>query len=187
MSKALDKATQQFQAGQFKKAADTLWEVSFAGDNDEAEAQALIAIASELRDASDGRVRADCEEHIQRAQRYLGGAEGSAQWRALQVRRDHVGLARKAREAGLTWLSLDSETDLIALPLDALLDTPEAPPPPCVLDAVEAEGWQLACVTRAFRPVNNWVWGSPDTIAQGVFRVEEKFQYVFRRTGESSG
>ncbi len=185
MSKALDKATQQFQAGRLKKAADTLWEVTFAGDDGDTEAQALLALAAQLRDASDGSVRRDCEEHIARAERYLRAGESSPNRREAESRRDPVTLARWAREVGLTWLTVDSEEDLVAAPMHAAVAGTGAPPA-CVLDAVEAEGWRLESVTRAFQPVNNWVWGSPDTIAQGVFRVEEKYQYVFRRMSEGS-
>lgn len=186
MSKALDKATQEFQAGRLKKAADTLWDVTFAGDDGDVEAQALLALATQLRDASDGSVRRDSEEHIARAERFLRAGESSPQRREAELRRDPVALARWAREAGLTWLTVDSEEDLVAAPMRAAAAANAGAPPVCALDAVEAEGWRLESVTRAFQPVNNWVGGSPNTIAQGVFRVEEKYQYVFRRMGESS-
>jgi hypothetical protein len=67
MSKALEKAREQYRAGQHKKAADTLWEVSFGGDDNEAEARGVLELASLLRDASTGAVRTECEEHIARA------------------------------------------------------------------------------------------------------------------------
>lgn len=70
MSKALEKATQQFYAGRLKKAADTLWEVNFAFEG-ESEARAALALAEQLRDASDGGVRAAAEEHIARAESFL--------------------------------------------------------------------------------------------------------------------
>lgn len=115
MSKALERATQQFQAGQFKKAADTLWEVSFAGDDGEAEARALLALAAQLRDAAEGGVRADSEEHIARAERYLNaGQRDAASRREAELRRDPVELARWARHAGLTWLAVESAEDLVA-------------------------------------------------------------------------
>jgi hypothetical protein len=187
MSKMLAKATEQFRAGQFKKAADTLWEVTFVGNDYHAEAQAMLTLATQLRDVSDGGVRTDCEEHIARAQRYLTSGENDPANREAALRRDPVGLARLAREAGLTWLTVDSEVNLTAAPLQAVLADAASPPPACILDSVEAEGWRLVCVTRAFQPVNNWVWGSPDKIAQGVFRVEEKYQYMFKRRREVSG
>ena len=187
MSKALDRAAEQFQAGQLKKAVDTLWEVSFAGDEAEAEAQALLALAVQLRDATEGATRSDCEEHIARAERYLGAGESRPRAREAELRDDPSALARWAREVGLTWLTVDSTEDLIAAPLHAAVADAGSAPPPCVLDVVEAEGWRLECVTRAFQPLNNGLFGSPNTIGQGFFRVEEKFQYVFRRVGDESG
>ena len=45
MPKALDKAQAQYRSGQHKKAADTLWEVSFGGEDAEAEARSVVALA----------------------------------------------------------------------------------------------------------------------------------------------
>ena len=193
MSKVLEKATQQYQAGQFKKAADSLWEVSFAGDDGEAEAQALLALASQLRDATEGAVRSDCEEHVARAERYLGaGRRGEAERREAELLADPVALARRARDAGLTWLTVTSAHDLVALALREALRAPAggAPGTPCVIDAVEAEGWHLEHITRALRPVRVQAspFGAADLIAggQGVDSVEE-YQYVFRRVDGVSG
>ena len=72
MSKELTKAQAQFQAGEFKRAVDTLWEVTFVGDQAEADASAVVALATLLREETQGGVRSDCEEHIARAERFLG-------------------------------------------------------------------------------------------------------------------
>ena len=193
MSKALEKATQQYQAGQFKKAADSLWEVSFAGDGGEAEAQALLALASQLRDATEGAVRSDCEEHVARAERYLGaGQRGEAERREAELLADPVALARRARDAGLIWLTVTSAHDLVARALHDALRAPggSAKAALCVIDDVEAEGWHLEHITRALRPVRVQAspFGAADLIAggQGVDSVEE-YQYVFRRVDGVSG
>jgi hypothetical protein len=193
VSKALEKATQQFRAGQFKKASDSLWEVSFAGDDGEAEAQALLALASQLRAATEGAARGDCEEHIARAQRYLGaGQRGESERREAELLADPVTLARRARDAGLTWLTMTSSDDLVAASLLEALRTPAGSTQgaPCVIDAVEAEGWHLEHITRALRPVRVQAspFGAADLIAggQGVDSVEE-YQYVFRRVDGMSG
>ncbi len=194
MTKALEKATQQCQAGQYKKAVDTLWEVSFPDDDDDAEAQALLALATRLRDVTEGSLRSDCEEHIARAERYLAAERRSeADRRAAALGADPVVLARRAREAGLTWLSITSAEDLVAAPLHEVLRASESGAsvaPASVIDAIEAQGWHLEHITRCVRPTRVIAspFGAVDLIAGGQdVEAADEYQYVFRRVGGASG
>ena len=197
MSKPLDKATQQFQAGQYKKAANTLYEVSFGGDDGEAEARGVLSLATLLRDATEGSVRAQCEENIARAERLLHSEERiSAQSRIdrleADLRQDPVGLARWAREAGLTWLEVASDEDLVAAQMRSAMAAEGAGDAvtTCVIDAVEAEGWRLEHVSSLFRPT--WLQTSPlrgaDFFMGGdVVEGHETYLYLFRRIHGASG
>lgn len=119
MSGELKKAQAQYQAGEFKRAVDTLWEVTFVGDQAEADAREVLTLATLLREATQGGVRGDCEEHIARAERFLSGdndpaARARAGRQLQQLREDAIRLAREAREAGLTWFELRREEDVVA-------------------------------------------------------------------------
>ena len=65
------KAEAQYQAGEHKRAVDTLWEVTFVGAHAETDARQVIALATQLKEVTQGGVRRDCEEHIARAERFL--------------------------------------------------------------------------------------------------------------------
>jgi hypothetical protein len=63
MSTMLDKARQQFEAGKYKAAVASLWDVEHEvrGGDDIEGAQALLDLASALREQTAGRLRADCD------------------------------------------------------------------------------------------------------------------------------
>jgi len=71
MSKELELARAQLAAGQFKKAANALWDVEQWARSDLAEARGLLEVASALRDKTDGRVKGECEQLVQDAQKYI--------------------------------------------------------------------------------------------------------------------
>ena len=195
MSKALDKAREQQQAGQLKRAVATLWEVTFAGDDAEDEARGTIALATRLRDSTEGNLRTECEQHIARAESALRVEEQTTAERRVdqyetEVREDPARLARWARDAGLTWLEIESSVDLIAAPMRAAMaakaEGRSPDPPACAIDAVEAEGWHLEQVTRGFRPTRVLAspFGAADLISGGQeVEGEERCQYLFRRVG----
>jgi hypothetical protein len=198
MSRALERANEQYQAGQYKKAVATLCEVSFAGDDGEAEARGVLALATLLRDATQGRVRADCEEQIARAERLLSYDDAASSQqrvdsREAELRADPVALARWACGAGLTWLQMSSAEDLVAARMRSVLASesgPAAGSAPCVLEAVEAEGWQLEHVACLFRPtrVETSPWRGADLFMGGdVIGGDERYLYYFRRVGGESG
>ena len=172
--------------------------MSFAGDDGDAEARAVLALATLLRDATEGRVRADCEEQIARAERLLTQAEQmSAKQRVdrreAELRGDHVALARWAREAGLTWLRITSAEDLVDAPMRTAMaseGTSASDPEPCALDAVEAEGWRLEHVTCLFRPTRietSPLRGADLFLGGDVVDGEERYLYYFRRVDGASG
>ena len=198
MSRALQKANEQYHAGQYKKAVATLVEVSFAGDDGDAEARGVLALATLLRDATEGRVRADCEEQIARAERLLTQAEQTSakqrvDRREAELRGDHVALARWAREAGLTWLRITSAEDLVDARMRTAMaseGTSASGPEPCALDAVEAEGWrleQVACLFRPTRIETSPLRGADLFLGGDVVDGEERYLYYFRRVDGASG
>jgi hypothetical protein len=72
MSETLEKARRQFEAGEFKNACGTLWEVRnqvCSGDTDDA--QGLLDLASVIRDRVKGRDREACEGCIRSARSVL--------------------------------------------------------------------------------------------------------------------
>ena len=194
MSRMLDKATEQFRAGQYKKAADTLWEVTFAGEDGESEAQAVLALATQLRDATDGGVRAACEEHVARAERFLQPATTAANVTApgeLLLDEEPATLARRAREAGLTWLEIVRSTDLVAAATHDRLacGRPDVVSQPAFIDAVEAEGWRLEHFACLFKPtkVQTTIFRGADILGGDPVQGEERYLYLFRRGNEASG
>jgi hypothetical protein len=195
MSKELQRAQAQFQAGEYKRAVDTLWEVTFVGPHADADAREAIALASLLRDATKGALRRDSEENIARAERYLASADPDARGRIADLERrqreDAAGLARKAREAGLTWLEIRRGEDVVAAEMDAVLGAEERPAPAgSMIDAVEAEGWRLAHVVAMFRPtkVQTSVLRGADFFMGGdAVDGDEVHIYLFRRDDGVSG
>jgi len=197
MSKALEKATEQYKAGQLKKAVATLWETAFAGDGGATEARGVLALAVLLRDATDGGVRGECEQQISRAERFLRAEEQTAAEERVdrleaELRQDPVRLAHWARETGLTWLEVASAQDLVAAQMRTTmaLDGHGAPPPGCIIDAVEAEGWRLESVVCVFKPTRlqtSPLRGADFFMGGDVVEGEEKFLYLFRRADGATG
>ena len=71
MSKELDKAREQLEAGRYKRAADMLWEAERWAQTDAAEAQGLVDVASALVARTTGRIRQDAEALVRDGQKYL--------------------------------------------------------------------------------------------------------------------
>jgi hypothetical protein len=71
MSKNLEKAQQCAAAGQYKKAVENLWLMENGAQADLNEARGLLELASLLRTKTDGRVRAECDELIETARRFI--------------------------------------------------------------------------------------------------------------------
>ena len=198
MSKELDKAQAQYQAGEYKRAVNTLWEVTFAGVEGEADARALLALASLLRDATQGGVRRDSEEHIARAERFLdsgGDPDQRARARELQrqLREDAVRSAREARAAGLGWFELRRGEDIVAAEMlfaQTAAPVRDASRPASTIHAVEAEGWHLEHVACMFRPTKvqtSVLRGAEYFMGGDLIDGDETHIYLFRRVEVVSG
>ena len=63
MSATLEKARQQFEAGNYKAAVATMWDVErdVRGGDDTAGAQGLMDLATALREQAGGKFRNDCD------------------------------------------------------------------------------------------------------------------------------
>jgi len=197
MSGELTKAQAQYQAGEFKRAVGTLWEVTFVGAQAETNAREVIALATLLREATQGGVRRDCEENIARAERFLtDGNDPAVHARSGQqlqrLREEAVRLAREAREAGLTWFELRRSEDLVAAEMRAVRTADAAgplAPLPGTIDAVEAEGWRLEHVACMFRPTKvqtSVLRGAEVFMGGDVIDGEETHLYLFRRADGAS-
>ena len=77
MSNELEKARQQLEAGQYKKALNTLWEAERWARDDIFEARGLLQAASVVRDQSKGRVQEEATDLIALAEKYIKRAEES--------------------------------------------------------------------------------------------------------------
>jgi len=197
MPNELQKAQAQHQAGEYKRAVETLWRVTFVGEDGESEARQVIALAAQLKDVTQGAARRDCEEHIARAQHFLelaGDPDARARREELERRRreEPALLAREARAAGLTWLEIRRAEDIVAAEMHAALagDPPAGSVPrPGMIDAVEAEGWRLEHVAAMFRPtkVQTSVLRGADLLGGDVVDGEEMYLYLFRRVDGASG
>ena len=71
MSEQLEKARQQMGAGQYKRAVESLWNAEVLAREDLDEARGLLQAATELRDKTTGGIRADCDELIEDAEKYI--------------------------------------------------------------------------------------------------------------------
>jgi hypothetical protein len=71
MTDYLDKAREQATAGQYKKAVDSLWMAENGIQVDLDEAQAFLALASSVRDQTDGGLRRQCEELVEAANGFI--------------------------------------------------------------------------------------------------------------------
>lgn len=192
MSRELDKARELVQAGRLKQAVNALSEIAYGRDASPDEVRGLLELATALRDRTDGSLRAQCEDEMQRAQMRLDAAAEQASGDrvrelASNLRRDPVRLARWAREAGLTWLEVESTEDVAAAALrQAALTTagyPGSAPKACLLDLVEAEGWRPESVTHRFVPttVQTSIFRGADLLGGDVVQGEEAYLYLFRR------
>jgi hypothetical protein len=191
----LEKAQGQYEAGEYKRAVDTLWEVTFVGGQADLDARRMIELATQLKGETKGSAQRDCEEHVARAQRYLeiaGGPEKQAGKRSSAVnRRDEwVRSAREARAAGLTWLELRSREDMVVAEMQVALalNGAEGVVQPGAIDAVEAEGWRLEHFATMFRPTKvqtSVLRGAEYFMGGEVVEGEESYLYLFRRADET--
>ena len=198
MSKALDKARQQFQAGREKQAVNLLYEVATAPDAPPAEVSGLLELAGAIRDRTVGDLRAQAETHVRRAQKRLEDQEhGQAAERVGQLqaelKRDPTRLARWAREAGLNWLEVESPDSIVGGSLRkavaaAAAGGANAAPEACLIDLVEAEGWRLESVVHRFVPtrVQTSILRGADLLGGDVVEGDEKYLYLFRRADDAA-
>ena len=199
MPKPIETAEAQYRAGHYKKAADALWEVTFAGDDAEAEARAALALATQLRDSTSGSLRETCEQHRVRAEQALSAELAHAaagRFRSLEaeLRADPVRLARWAREAGLAWLRLESDEDFAAgamrAAISAAAEGRERQAKANIIDLVESEGWRLEQVESLFLPTTVLItpWRFVDAMAGGeIVEGRMRYLYLFRRADVVSG
>jgi hypothetical protein len=75
VSKELGTAREQAAAGQYKKAVNSLWDVERWARTDPAEARGLLEVASALREKTTGRLREQCVDLIDYAQKYIEKAD----------------------------------------------------------------------------------------------------------------
>lgn len=194
MANELEKAQGQYEAGEYKRAVDTLWEVTFVGGQADLDARRMIELAMQLKSETKGSAQRDCDEHVARAQRYLeiaGGPEKQAGKRSSAVnRRDEwVRSAREARAAGLTWLELRSREDMVVAEMQVALavNGAEGMVQPGAIDAVESEGWRLEHFATMFRPTKvqtSVLRGAEYFMGGEVVEGEESYLYLFRRADE---
>ncbi len=158
----------------------------------------MIALATQLRDATEGGLRHDCEEHIARAQRFLSPegatelrahAEERAEKLAQEQREEAVRLAREARAAGLAWLEVHSRRDQVAGEMRAA-SSEGAASTAALIDTVEAEGWRLEHMSAFFRPTKvqtSPLRGADFFMGGDVVDGQEVRLCLFRRADERSG
>ena len=86
MSKALEKARQQFADGKIKSASGTLWEVhSEVSAGNVAEAHGMLDLALALRERADGWGIEECDEHISFARLALAEADRATHLASLHT------------------------------------------------------------------------------------------------------
>ena len=191
MAEELGRAQEQYQAGEYKHAVDTLWEVTFTGDQADLDARRMIALATELKAVTKGGVQLDCDEHIARAERCLeiaAGPEAQARKKnsTINRREEWLRLAREAREAGLGWLELRLNEDMVVAEMQVALAIRATGEPvqPGAIDAVEAERWRLEHFTVVFRPTKvqtSVLRGAEYFMGGEIVEGEEDHLYLFRR------
>jgi hypothetical protein len=193
----LQKAQAQYQAGEYKQAVDTLWEVTFTGEQAEMDARRVVDLATQLKTQTKGGAQRDCDEHIARAERYLelaGGPESQARKRnsAVNRREEWIRLAQDARAAGLTWLQLRSGEDMVVAEMQVAMaiGAEASMVQPGAIDAVEAEGWRLEHVAAMYRPTmvqTSVLRGAEYFMGGQVIEGEEIHLYLFRSADEPLG
>ena len=90
MSQELAKAREQLAAGQYKKAVSTLWDAERWARSDLTEARGLLEVATAIRDATSGRLKADCVLLIEDAEKCIERETG-ASGRVLLGRARYLG------------------------------------------------------------------------------------------------
>jgi hypothetical protein len=196
MSKALEKARQQFQAGRDKQAVGTLYEVAVAPDAPRAEIDGLIELATAIRARNgDSSLQSDCDAHIDRARKRLAADEQSAAAaRVAQLRAEldePVRLARWAAQAGLGWLEVTSADDVVAASQSRAMAAAAdgaAAHEQCLIDLVEAEGWRLEHVVHRFvaTRVQTSILRGADLLGGDAVEGDEQYFYLFRRVADTS-
>jgi hypothetical protein len=191
MSKALEKARQQFQDGRDKQAVNTLDEVACAPDAPRAEIDGLLELATAIRARNGGSLQAGCDAHIDRARKRLAAAEQSAAAaRLAQLRAEldePVRLAHWAAQTGLGWLEVTSADDIVAASqsraMAAMAAGGAAANEQCMIDLVEAEGWRLEHVVHRFvaTRVQTSILRGADLLGGDAVEGDEQYFYLFRR------
>lgn len=187
MSRQLDKAREEYQAGDFKKAVRLLWELPIGVDDP----RDVMELATMVRGKAEGKVAAECDEFLRSHQRAVAEAEKNqaakrAQELETSLKADPAALARWAVQAGLRWLEIESSEDVVAASLKAAMAAAggrEQAPQPCMIDAVEAEGWRLEHVQHFFKPIKiqTTIFKGADLIGGEPVEGEMTYFYLFRR------
>jgi hypothetical protein len=187
MPDALKRAKDRFTAGDYKKAASLLWEVT---SDDEASARAVLDLAAALRQETSGSLQSQCDSLVSRAKIALESrdAESAAERVAAlkaEFAKDPALLARRAAEAGLRWLKIEAEEDDLTDSLEAAIrawvsGAQNGQAKPCLIDAVEAEGWSFEQAQDLFVPtkLSSSVFAGIDEPINGHLRRI----YPFRRS-----
>jgi hypothetical protein len=159
MADALQKARDRFMAADYKKAVSLLWEVT---PDDDMSARAVLDLTAAMHDRLTGSLRSQCESLASRATVAIesSATESTAERVAAltaEFAKDPALLARRAAEAGLRWLKIQTEEDDLADSQKAAISAwaggdQSGQPKPCLIDAVEAEGWTLEQTQDLFVP-----------------------------------
>lgn len=194
MSGQLDKASAEYQAGNYKKAVRMLWDLSLGIDD----SRQAIELATMIRGKVDGSLAGQCDDFIRATQRAIAAAkEKQAADRASELeatlKKDPVALARWAAQAGLRWLQIESAEDAVAASLEAAFaaagEGSGHVAPPCFIDGVEAEGWRLEHVQRVFEPtkIQTTIFRGADLGGGEPVQGERTYLYLFRRVDNQEG
>jgi hypothetical protein len=186
MSRQLDKAREEYESGDYKKAVRLLWELPIGADDP----GNVMELATMIRGKAEGKVAAECDEFLRSHQQAVAEAEKSqaakrAQELETSLKADPAALARWAAQAGLGWLEIESSEDVVAASLKAAMAAAgrDQAPQPCMIDAVEAEGWRLEHVQHLFKPVKiqTTIFKGADLIGGEPVEGEMTYFYLFRR------
>lgn len=188
---ALQKARERFMAADYKKAVSLLWEVT---PDDGTKARAVLDLTAAMHDKLTGSLQSQCDSLASRARVALeaGDAEASAErldaLRA-ELANDPAELARRAAEAGLRWLKIETEADEITAAQEAAMcgwarGSQAERPKPCLIDLVEAKGWKLEQAQDLFVPTtlnSIAIRGLDERIAGQTRHI-----YLFRRSAPAA-
>ena len=178
-------------AADYKKVVSLLWEVT---PDDDMTARAVLDLTSSMRDKLTGSLRSQCESLASRATLAVqsSAAESTAERVAAlkaEFAKDPASLARRAAEAGLRWLKIETQEDDLGTSLEAAISAwarggQAERPKSCLIDAVEAEGWTLEHVQSLSVPIRiqtSPIMGAQFFLGGEPVEGQTRYIYVFRR------